>query len=164
MTGSSDLKQLSALLKVRLLTVMSVNRARYSRYPKDSKKLRRMLALYGFIVVMMGFYMIGIAAGYHTIGLDEALMPLICAGACVITLISSILSAGIMIFGGNDISLVMSLPVKNHIVVLSRLITGYLFELWITLVMTVPVAAVYYYFNRHGRPPYPFCALNCLCR
>ncbi|MEG1547129.1 MAG: hypothetical protein RR527_00100 [Clostridia bacterium] len=141
------MKQFLSLLRVNYCNTFNINRIRYGKDAKlRSKQLR---ALVGFIAlgVFMAFsmygYFYGMAATLSAIGLPQLTMTLACAAACAVTLITTVFHAGNTLINYKDYDAVMSLPIPQSAVVLTRMLKLYTANLLFILALMIPAAAVY---------------------
>ncbi len=137
------MKKYSLLLKMQLYNVFGINRMLYSHDKKEKKQF--------FIVGTAGVSVVGIfmyLSGYISftlaeIGLIEVLPTLMFVSYSLFILFLTFLKGASCLIGLKDYDMVVSLPVSNTAIVLSRLTCLYTVNLMIGIVAIVPMMIVY---------------------
>lgn len=132
------------LLKMQLYNLFGINRILHSHSKKEKQ---RSMALGGIFILV-----IGLMIAYSTIfsislaGMGAVnVLPTISALVCsLITLILTFLKSSGVLIGLRDYDMVMSLPVKNSEVVLSRLTMVYLTNLLISVIVVLPSVVIFW--------------------
>jgi len=129
------------LLKMQLYNLFGINRILHSHSKKEKQ---RSMALGGILVIgLMIAYSTIISISLASMGTVNVL-PTISALVCsVITLILTFLKSSGVLIGLRDYDMVMSLPVKNPEVVLSRLTMVYLKNLLISVIVVLPSVVIF---------------------
>ena len=129
------------LLKMQLYNLFGINRILHSHSKKEKQ---RSMALGGILVIgLMIAYSTIISISLASMGTVNVL-PTISALVCsVITLILTFLKSSGVLIGLRDYDMVMSLPVKNPEVVLSRLTMVYLTNLLISVIVVLPSVVIF---------------------
>ncbi len=129
------------LLKMQLYNLLGINRILHSHSKKEKQ---RSMALGGILVIgLMIAYSTIISISLASMGTVNVL-PTISALVCsVITLILTFLKSSGVLIGLRDYDMVMSLPVKNPEVVLSRLTMVYLKNLLISVIVVLPSVVIF---------------------
>ena len=129
------------LLKMQLYNLLGINRILHSHSKKEKQ---RSMALGGILVIgLMIAYSTIISISLASMGTVNVL-PTISALVCsVITLILTFLKSSGVLIGLRDYDMVMSLPVKNPEVVLSRLTMVYLTNLLISVIAVLPSVVIF---------------------
>ena len=129
------------LLKMQLYNLLGINRILHSHSKKEKQ---RSMALGGILVIgLMIAYSTIISISLASMGTVNVL-PTISALVCsVITLILTFLKGSGVLIGLRDYDMVMSLPVKNSEVVLSRLTMVYLKNLLISVIVVLPSVVIF---------------------
>ena len=129
------------LLKMQLYNLLGINRILHSHSKKEKQ---RSMALGGILVIgLMIAYSTIISISLASMGTVNVL-PTISALVCsVITLILTFLKSSGVLIGLRDYDMVMSLPVKNPEVVLSRLTMVYLTNLLISVIVVLPSVVIF---------------------
>lgn len=132
------------LLKIQLYGLFGLNRILHSRSRKE--KLHSG-ALGGAAILTIGLmiaYSTMISVGVARMGAVH-ILPTISALICsLITLILTFLKSFGVLTGLRDYDMVMSLPVKNSQVVLSRLTMVYLANLFISMIVVLPSVVIFW--------------------
>ena len=131
------------LLKMQLYNLFGINRILHSHSKKEKQ---RSMALGGIFILVIGLmiaYSTIISISLASMGTVNVL-PTISALVCsVITLILTFLKSSGVLIGLRDYDMVMSLPVKNPEVVLSRLTMVYLKNLLISVIVVLPSVVIF---------------------
>lgn len=137
------MRKYSLLLKMQLYNVFGINRMLHSHDTKEKKQF--------FIVGIVGISVIGIfmyLSGYISfalaeIGLIKVLPTLMLISYSLFILFLTFLKVGSCLIGLKDYDMVVSLPVSNTVVILSRLTSLYAVNLMIGIVAIAPMMIVY---------------------
>jgi ABC-2 type transport system permease protein len=126
---------------MQLYNLLGINRILHSHSKKEKQ---RSMALGGILVIgLMIAYSTIISISLASMGTVNVL-PTISALVCsVITLILTFLKSSGVLIGLRDYDMVMSLPVKNPEVVLSRLTMVYLKNLLISVIVVLPSVVIF---------------------
>jgi ABC-2 type transport system permease protein len=126
---------------MQLYNLLGINRILHSHSKKEKQ---RSMALGGILVIgLMIAYSTIISISLASMGTVNVL-PTISALVCsVITLILTFLKSSGVLIGLRDYDMVMSLPVKNPEVVLSRLTMVYLTNLLISVIVVLPSVVIF---------------------
>ncbi len=132
------------LLKMQLYNLFGMNCIFHSH---NQKEKRRGIALGGITILIIGLMIV-----YSTIiGMSLAsmgyanILPTISILLCsLLTLIVTFLKSSGVLVGARDYDMVMSLPVKNSEVVLSRLTVVYLTNLLISIIVVLPSFVIFW--------------------
>ena len=129
------------LLKMQLYNLLGINRILHSHSKKEKQ---RSMALGGILVIgLMIAYSTIISISLASMGAVNVL-PTISALVCsLITLILTFLKSSGVLIGLRDYDMIMSLPVKNSEVVLSRLTMVYLTNLLISVIAVLPSVVIF---------------------
>lgn len=137
------MRKYSLLLKMQLYNIFGINRMLHSHDTKEKKQF--------FIVGIAGISVIGIfmyLSGYISfalaeIGLIKVLPTLMLISYSLFILFLTFLKGGSCLIGLKDYDMVVSLPVSNTVVILSRLTSLYAVNLMIGIVAIAPMMIVY---------------------
>ena len=128
---------------MQLYNLFGINRILHSHSKKEKQ---RSTALGGLAILILGLmvaYSTMISMGIASMGAVN-ILPTISALACsFITLILTFLKSSGVLIGLRDYDMVMSLPVKNSEVVLSRLTMVYLSNLLISMIVVLPSVVIF---------------------
>lgn len=131
------------LLKIQLLGFFNINRVLHTNDKKEKRRMINMGAMMLFVVFIMIGYSTGMAITCAYFGLADALPPLILMVCAACTLVITFLKSNGVLFGFRDYDMVMSLPVKNMTVIISRLLSVYAMNFLISSVIMLPSIIVY---------------------
>lgn len=131
------------LLKVQLLGFFNVNRLLHTKDKKDKRQLVMMGAVMLLVLAMVIMYSSTLAIGYAYLGLENMIPATVLIICAVITLAITFFKSNGVLFGFRDYDMVMSLPVNNVAVIISRLLTVYIMNFFISCVGMLPAIIVY---------------------
>lgn len=131
------------LLKMQLYNLFGINRILNSHSKKEKQRSMALGGLAIFIIGLMIVYSTTISMSIASMGAVN-ILPTISALICsLITLILTFLKSSGILIGLRDYDMVMSLPVKNSEVVLSRLTMVYLTNLLISMIVMLPSVVIF---------------------
>ena len=132
------------LLKMQLYNFFGINRILHSHSKKEKQRGAAFGLLAIFAVGLMAAYSTTVSIGLASMGAIH-ILPTISTLICsLVTLILTFLKSSGVFVGLRDYDMVMSLPVKNSEVVLSRLTMVYLTSLSISLIVALPSAIIFW--------------------
>ena len=132
------------LLKMQLYNSFGVNRMLHSHSKKEKQRSTALGGLAILIIGLMIAYSTIISMSMARMGAVN-ILPTISALICsLITLILTFLKSSGVLIGLRDYDMVMSLPVKNSEVVLSRLTMVYLANLLISMIVALPSVVIFW--------------------
>ena len=136
-------KKYKLLLKMQLYSLFGLNRLLHSHDKKEKNRTLVIgiagLAIIGILVYLSGY----ICSVFADAGLVEAIPTLIIVIYSLIVLLLTFLKSSGALVGLKDYDMVMSLPVNNTSVVLSRLTMLYIMNLVIGMIALIPAIVVY---------------------
>lgn len=131
------------LLKMQLYNLFGINRIFHSHSKKEKQRSIALGVLAILIIGLMIVYSTIISMSLASMGAAN-ILPTISALICsLITLILTFLKSSGVLVGLRDYDMVMSLPVKNSEVVLSRLTMVYLTNLLISIIVVLPSVIIF---------------------
>lgn len=139
----NEIKMTLRLTKLQLTNLYGMN---VIRYTKDKKAKRNALFLalaYGILLVMAGVLLGGLAAGYLSFGLADALPALFVFMSSLLILMLTMFRAGSIVFQKNFYEMLCALPVSQNAIVISRFLRLYVENLILSLVIMGSGLAVY---------------------
>lgn len=141
------MKQLWILTKVQLGNVFDFSKMFMGK--RKSSRSKGYALVIGTVCIILSLaaasflYSYGIGTTLKLIGMLDLLPELVMAVTCVITLMTTIYKVKGTLFGFKDYDLIMALPIRNSIVVLSRLVLLYMINITFTLIIMIPAAIAY---------------------
>lgn len=131
------------LLKMQLYNFFGINRIIHSRSKKEKQRGAAFGVLAIFVMGLMIAYSTAISVGLASMGAIN-ILPTISVLICsLVTLILTFLKSSGVLVGLRDYDMVMSLPVNNSEVVLSRLTMIYLTNLLISIIVVFPSVIIF---------------------
>ncbi|MBQ3047272.1 MAG: hypothetical protein IJD54_04410 [Clostridia bacterium] len=136
-----------SLVKVEFLSQFGLNKILHS---KKSKRLSGLSGLCFFVLLMiaaiafLGYTYADIFALVlaPTDGIKK-LLPVMIAISCLLSFMLSFYTSANVLYGYKDYDLLMSMPIKQSVIVLSKLTFIYVFDLIFALLVVIPSMVVY---------------------
>ena len=135
------------LLKIQLMGLTGINRAKNSGDAKEKRKTAGGIVALAVVGAVILFYAAMIAVGFCAQGLGKNLPALVVALASVIIFAFTLFQGSSILFATKDHDTVMSLPIPRWQVVLARMLCSYVVNLAFALAVAVPVTVVYFIFE-----------------
>lgn len=137
------INETKALLNMQIKNMYGLN---VIKYTKDKNKKRNYIIISIFIemfALMVLAYIGLISFGLIKLGLANTVPTLLFSLASLMVFVFSVFSASSSLFKMNDYEILMSLPVKNRSIVISRFLAMYLGDLEICIFTMLPGVIVY---------------------
>lgn len=141
------MRNLWQLLKINLLSFYGINKIKHSKDIEEKQKNKRQL-----LIVAIGFVAILYMAFYYGAMMMDAFIPmkaehlLLAMGlvsTSIFTLYTMIYKTNGFLFRFKDYDMIASLPIKNSIVIISRIILLYIMSMIYTLLFMIPIGVIY---------------------
>jgi ABC-2 type transport system permease protein len=137
------MKGFKQLCGLQLKSLLNINKARFSKDPKEKRRAWMSVIVIVFLSLYFVFIFgvqVSAVSGYVQ---PEAILSLGVIACIMLTLITSVASGYSVLFGGKDHDAVLSLPVGKRAIVLSRLLLLYVSAV-INMIMFVPGTLIAY--------------------
>ncbi len=146
------MRELKLLLKVEFKHILNSLHSKTAKDANGRKKSIAFKVIIAFSMVMIMFYAIMysfmMGDAFTKINALELLPGLMMTACCLIILFTTIYKIKGTVFGFNDYDLLMSLPVKTSIIVVSRLTILYSINFVFCLFLMLPAGGVYIYYAK----------------
>ena len=140
------MKKTALLLGVNAKNIFGINKAFHG---SGKERQRAIFRLIGGVVLglflcasLFGMYY-GMAQALDSVGALGALLSMAVVGASVLTIIDTLFRTTNVLFSFKDYDIIMSLPIKTGSVVMSRIASMYMFDLFFSLMVMVPALIAY---------------------
>lgn len=143
-------KQIRKLSLVQLRNLFGFNEIRYTKDKSKKKRYGGVAVAAAVLILMALFYVTMMCFGLAGMGLAQLIPGYLFAISSVAVLIFSIFKAGSVIFQKNSYEMLVSLPVSNAAIVISRFVTMYVTNLLFGMLIMLPGVLVYAIFVRPG--------------
>ena len=131
------------LLKMQLYSLFGLNRLFHS-HDKKEKQHTLVIGISGLAIIGVFVYLSGyICSTFADIGLVQAIPTLIIVIYSLVVLMLTFIKSSGALIGLKDYDMVMSLPVNNMAVILSRLTMLYIMNLLIGIIAMIPAIIIY---------------------
>lgn len=131
------------LVKNRLLAQTGLNVFKYEKDLKKRRNKKMMMGVIALLMLMLVGYLMSMAVGYALMGLNNLTPGIALMISGIITLFFTMFKANGELFGFPDYEIVMSLPFSARTIINSRFINMYLWNTLISLIVMLPMGAVY---------------------
>ena len=136
-------KQIYNLTKLQLKKLYGINEWRYCKDKNEKRKKTFLAIAYLVVAIMMAFYIGAMAWGYTVMGLAEILPAYLIMLSSLIILAFSVFKAGSIIFQKNAYDMLISLPVTQIAIVVSRFLYMYIENILLVFIVMIPAMIVY---------------------
>lgn len=131
------------LFKIQLYSLFDINRLVHS-HDKKEKKRTLCIGIAGLAIIGILLYLSGyISSTFANIGLVQAIPTLVIVIYSLIVLVLTFLKSSGALIGLKDYDMVMSLPVNNTAIILSKLSMLYITNLLIGIIVLIPTIFIY---------------------
>lgn len=137
------LKHIHKLTQIQLCNLFGLNEIRYT---KDSKKRQRfcLTALAWFLLIaVLVFYVTMLSIGLCILGLPEIILTYLYMITSIIILFFSFFKAGSTIFQMKNFDMMVSLPISQTSLVVSRFLSMYITDLLLSFLVMIPGTVIY---------------------
>lgn len=147
------LKQIRLLSTVQLRNLFGINEIRYTKDKKKKSRFIAMAVLWIMLAAMLLFYTMALSMGLILMGMADIVPAYLSAITGLIILMFTFFKAGSVIFQMNTYEILVSLPVSQAAIVISRFLTMYVTNLILSLMVMVPGMIMY---ARYMHPAFSF--------
>ncbi len=137
------LRQIKLLTALGLCNLCGFNEARYSKDPAKRKRLLGMGFVYLFVLLVFWGYLALLSAGLLYLGVGEVIPCYLYLIACMVIFCFSFFKAADVIFQKGTYELLISLPVSQSSIVISRFLTMYITNLLLSFAVVLPGSIMY---------------------
>jgi ABC-2 type transport system permease protein len=152
------LRQILLLCRPAFINLMGVNEARYGRDPAKRRRQLLLFAAFAFLGVVAVLYVGAFCVGLGVLGLARAIPGYMAVVLSLVVLIFTFFKAGPLIFDVGLYQRQIVLPVAPAAIVASRFLTMYVMDAALSLLILIPAAAVYAWFEHPGAAFYAMMA------
>ena len=132
------MKEFRVMARLELINLFGLNSYRYTRDPKEKKKKRIMLIVFGFLGIVLLAYTGFTAYGFADFGLAEKIPMLYVLLAFAFQLGLDAMKAKSLIYRESDLELLIGLPIRGVHVAAARLLRLYVEGLLLTAAFFFP--------------------------
>lgn len=135
------MKAFAALVRLSMLEILNAISGRGSRKKAASAGVA-MFIVTALCLLLSVTYSGSLAVVLKAVGALDLLPGMMSVLALVMAFLLTVFAAGGMLFGGKDNDIILSLPVSDYAVLLSRMLAVYLENLLITALILLPMAVI----------------------
>lgn len=139
----SSFKQTMKLLYIQMLQYMSINEVLHSKDKKKKNGLIALMAAYALTGLMLVSYMAGGAYALCFIGAAEFVPAYVLSITSIVILVFSLFKAGSVLFQVKNYEMLITLPIKPTVIVVSRLLNMYMGNLLLSILTMIPSGFIY---------------------
>ncbi len=137
------MNEMRPLLTLELRSLYGINKLRHTKDRREKKRYRGLLAVAVILIALAAMYTGAMVYGLCALGLGEIAPAYLVTVASLLILVFGIFTAGFRIFGRQGYDLLMSMPVRPWALAVSRLLSLYIGDLSLALLIMVPGTVVY---------------------
>lgn len=142
------LRQISQLSGIQLINLFGINEMRHTRNRKKKARYIGLGVMWGMLAMLLIFYVAILSVGLIKFGMAEMIPMYLFFVTGFFILFFTLFKAGSVIFQMNTYELLVSLPVSQTAIVVSRFLTLYVTNLLLSMSVMFPGMAVYGIFVR----------------
>ena len=142
------LRQIKLLTKIRLCNTFRLNEIRYCKDPKAKLRFIGMIFVWVILMILAIGYVGGLSYVLCKAGMSDILFKILVMAIGMMSLIFTIIKASSIIFAQKDYELQMSLPVSKTAIIISRFLSMYLSNVFISLIIMLPSMVIYTYMEK----------------
>lgn len=136
-------RQIRQLTAVSLCNLFGFNVYRHTKDHKIKSRFRLMALAWVVLLAMLIFYIAMLSYAFTRIGLSDVIPLYLYAITAVVILFFTTFKAASVIFQMNTFEMLMSLPVTKTAIVISRFLTMYVTNLFMSVIVMVPGVILY---------------------
>ncbi|MBQ7863380.1 MAG: hypothetical protein IJ353_02815 [Lachnospiraceae bacterium] len=144
------LKQVLTLSKVQLKNLFGINEILHTKDKKKKQNFALLLVAYVMVILIAIGYVGGLAYGYHYLGVGDIVPMYLYTILSILMLVLSFFKAGSVLFSMKSYDIMVSLPVTESTILISRFVTMYVTNLLFSLIIMIPGLAVHIWFAKPG--------------
>lgn len=137
------LRQIQLLSKVQLCNLFGFNEIRYTRDKKKKGRFIGLAVVWALLMLMLLVYMLMLSKGLIMLGMSDIIPVYLTAAASLIIFMFTIFKAGSVIFQMHSYEILVSLPVSQTSIVISRFLTMYVTDFLFGLLVMIPGMTIY---------------------
>lgn len=136
-------KQIRMLTRIQLCNLFGWNEFRHTKDRKKASNYKLMVVVWSFLILIMEVYVFLISYELCKQGFAQIIPQILAFIVSLIILFFTILKAGNDIFQKKAFEMQMSLPVNKTAIIVSRFLTMYVTELFISILIMFPGLIMY---------------------
>ena len=156
------LKQIQKLTALQLCNLFGINEVRYTKDKKKKDNFILLTLAWILVGAMILAYIALLSFGMIEVGMSEILPMYLYMITSLIILIFSFFKAGGVIFQMKNFEILLSLPISKTAVVISRFLSMYTTNMFMSLLIMLPGTIIYGIYNHPGPLFYIFIFIGTL--
>ena len=156
------LKQIQKLTALQLCNLFGINEARYTKDKKKKDNFILLTLAWILVGAMILAYIALLSFGMIEVGMSEILPMYLYMITSLIILVFSFFKAGGVIFQMKNFEILLSLPISKTAVVISRFLSMYTTNMFMSLLIMLPGTIIYGIYNHPGPLFYIFIFIGTL--
>ncbi len=156
------MSEIKTLLLLELRSLFGINKAWHTKDKKEKARYTFLAFVFLFLILLAFFYVGALVYGLCLLELSSIVPAYLSFISSIVILFFGIFSAGKRIFGGKGYDILISMPIKPSHVVISRFLSMYVGDLFLSLAVLFPGLAVYGYMLRPSAFFYIYAILGSL--
>lgn len=143
-------RQIKLLTAIQLNNLFGINVYRNTHDRKQKHRWLGLAAMWVFVSLIMLFYILALCIGLASIGLAKIIPEYLFTIAGICILFFSLFKAGSVIFSMGSYQQLISMPVTNSAIVISRFAFMYITDALVSLFIMIPGIVIYGIFEQPG--------------
>ena len=144
------MNQMRNMCSIEIRNILGINLFIHMKNPVEKKRMKGLLILIAFAVLILMFYVGEMCFGLVTLGIGEIVPPDLIMLSVVIVFGFNVFKAGGILFRSNGYQVMASLPVATSAIVAGRFARLYLENLAETCLIMIPGNLVYAFLQKPG--------------
>ena len=137
------IKQTARLFSVQMINLFGMNEIRYTRDKKKKSRFALMAVIWALLIALMIFYAVILSNAFVQMGMAEIIPIYLYMMPCIVILCFTFLKSGSIIFQRSSYEMLVSLPVSETAIVVSRFLTMYVTNLFLGAAVMIPGLVIY---------------------
>ena len=144
------MNQIRNMCSIEIKNILGINVLKHTKNPAEQKRMKLLLAVMAFMVLILMFYIGTMSFGLVTLGAGEIVPSYLIMLSVVIIFGFNVFKAGGILFRSNGYQVIASLPVTTSAIVIGRFARLYLENLAEACLIMIPGNLVYAFLLKPG--------------
>ncbi len=136
-------KQIFRLCKLQMCNMFGINEFVHTRDKSKRKRFVLMMSAWAIVIIMLISYVVGLSYGLIKLGMSDVLPMYLYAVVSILMLVFTFFKAGSVIFSTKGYEMLITLPMSETSIVVSRFMTMYLSNVLMSCLVMIPGGIVY---------------------
>ena len=137
------MNQMRNMCSIEIKNILGINVLKYTKNPVELKRMKGLLIVVAFVILVLMFYIGAMSYGFVTMGAGEVVPPYLIILTAAVIFGFNVFHVGGILFRSNGYQVVASLPITTSAIVVGRFARLYLESLAEACLIMVPGNLVY---------------------